>query len=94
MDTTDNYLKFLGIFVGVIGGITLLGFIFKWLGIMPIFYLIAEVVFRAMVLGLIAFVAWLPIKLSEKDNEQTHILIIRIVLPVAFIAAAIVMTFW
>ena len=94
MDTTGSYLKFLGVIVGVTGGILLLGYIFKWLGIMPVYYLVWEVVLRVISLGIIAFIAWLPIKLSEKNDEQTHILLIRIVLPVAFIAAAIIMTFW
>lgn len=94
MDTTGGYLKFLGVIAGVVGGMLLVGFIFKWLGILHIYFLIGEVVLRAMVLGFIAFIAWLPIKVSEKDDEQTHILVIRIVLPVAFIAAAIAMAFW
>lgn len=94
MDTTGSYLKFLGVIAGITGGILLLGYIFKWLGILHIYFLVWEVVLRAITLGCIAFIAWLPIKVSEKDDEQTHILVTCIVLPVAFIAAAITMAFW
>jgi len=94
MDTTGSYLKFLGFIAGVVGGVMLLGFIFKWLGILHIYFLIWEVVLRAIILGFIAFFAWLPIKLGEKVDEKSQILLIRIVLPVAFIAAAVAMTFW
>lgn len=94
MDTTGGYLRFLGVIAGLVGGVLLVGFIFKWLGILHIYFLIGEVVLRAIVLGVIAFIAWLPIKVSEKDNEQIHILVIRVILPIAFAAAAIVMAFW
>ena len=105
MDTTGSYLKFLGVIGCVVGGMLLVGFIFKWLGILHILWLICEVVLRALVLGGITFVAALLITVSREGKTYSDTAAIdikpiiagwfeNIVFFVALLGAAAAMTFW
>jgi uncharacterized membrane protein YeaQ/YmgE (transglycosylase-associated protein family) len=90
METITGWLKFFGVIVGLL----LLGFIFKWLGMLDWFDLIGEVILRAIMLGTIALIAGSLVS-DDWRNERASAKRFRIiVIFVALFGAAAVMTFW
>lgn len=97
METITGWLKFFAI----IGGILLLGFIFKWLGLLDWFDLLGEVVLRAVALAMFLFggvVVYFLFKGDmdrEKENGVSKYRNWHFIFHCALlIGAAVVMTFW
>lgn len=88
-----NLLGYL-VFAAVIGGILLVGLIFRSLGLLRWYDLIWEVVLRASSLSLFAFVAYVSTAGSWKSDKPRDRLFRFIVILAALLGAAAVMAFW
>ncbi len=82
------------ILAGVLGGLILVGFIFKWLGLLHWWDMTWEVVLRATVLSVFAFVAYALTAGTWGSDNPRDIWLRFIVFILTLLAAAGVMAFW